>query len=47
MLVSRSRQQLSFIFQSYNFKHSSTRMYVERAFGILQKKIDNLKKTND
>ena len=36
MLVPRSGQRLSPMFESYNFKHSSTRMCVERAFGILK-----------
>lgn len=36
MFVPRSGQRLSSMFQLYNFKHSSTRMCVEHAFGILQ-----------
>jgi hypothetical protein len=36
MFVPRSGQQLSPMFKSYNFKHSSTRMCVERAFCILK-----------
>jgi hypothetical protein len=36
MLVPRSGQQLSLMFESYNFKHSSIRMCVDCAFGILK-----------